>query len=128
MLHLLPVPRQVEHHDGAFLLTHNMCIVMENGGTLARTGAKQLQEEIVAACGMRMDVRVGKARAGDICLTIKPGESAQGYTLAVRAEGVSVHLQEYTGVIHGFMSFIGVADQADRAFAEVVKAVQVALK
>ncbi len=101
MLHLLPVPRQVEHHDGAFLLTHNMCIVMENGGTLARTGAKQLQEEIVAACGMRVDVRVGKARAGDIRLTIKPGESAQGYTLAVRTEGVSVVGHDEAGLLHG---------------------------
>ena len=39
MLHLLPVPRRVETHDGAFFLTPDMCIVLENGCELARTGA-----------------------------------------------------------------------------------------
>ena len=82
MLHLLPVPRRVETRDGSFLLTHDMCIVLENACDLGRTGAKQLQEEILSACGMQADIRVGKARTGDICLSVKAAEPAQGYALS----------------------------------------------
>jgi len=101
MLHLLPVPRQVTPCDGAFLLTHDMCIVLECGCELARTGAKQLQEEILRASGMQVDIRSGKARAGDICLAVQHAEPAQGYALAITAEGVSVTGHDEAGLLHG---------------------------
>ena len=101
MLHLLPVPRRVEVHDGAFFLTPDMCIVLENGCELARTGAKQLQAEILSACGMTVDIRIGKARVGDICLAMEMAEPAQGYALAITAEGVSVAGHDEAGLLHG---------------------------
>lgn len=101
MLHLLPVPRRVEYRDGAFLLTPDMCIVLENGGELARTGARQLQEEICTACGLRVDIRIGKARAGDIRLAVEVAEPAQGYALMVAEDGVSVIGHDEAGLLHG---------------------------
>ena len=101
MLHLLPVPRQVEYTDGAFWLTHDMCIVLENGGTMARTGAKQLQEEILQGSGMQADIRIGKARAGDIRLMVQKAEPVQGYSLAITAEGVSIIGHDEAGLLHG---------------------------
>ena len=101
MLHLLPIPRQVEHHDGAFGLTHDMCIVMENACELARTGAKQLQEEIRQSSGMQADIRIGKSRAGDVRLAVEPKEPAQGYTLAITAKGATVTGNDDAGLLHG---------------------------
>ena len=78
MLHLLPIPRHLELRDGAFSLTPDMCIVLEaNSGMLACTGARQLQEEVYAACGLHVDIRLGKARARDIHLSVEAAEPAQ---------------------------------------------------
>ena len=101
MLHLLPVPHRMESCDGAFSLTPDMCIVLEQGCQLARTGAKQLQEEIHAACGMQTDIRIGRARKGDICLATEAAEPAQGYTLAIAADGVHVTGNDEAGLLHG---------------------------
>lgn len=101
MLRLLPVPRLVETHQGAFLLTPDMCIVLENGCRLARTGAAQLQEEILSACGLRVDIRIGKARMGDICLRVESAEPAQGYALTVAAESVRITGHDDAGLLHG---------------------------
>lgn len=101
MLHLLPVPRRVEYREGAFSLTSDMCIVLEQGSTLARTGAKQLQEEIRAACGITVDIRIGKARKGDIRLAVEAAEPAQGYTLAITADGAAVSGNDEAGLLHG---------------------------
>ncbi len=101
MLHLLPIPRHLQFGEGAFSLTPDMCIVLESGCELARTGAKQLQEEILAACGMRVDIRIGKARAGDICLSVVKAEPAQGYSLVATAEGVTVFGHDEAGLLHG---------------------------
>ena len=101
MLHLLPVPRHVGKQDGVFLLTPDMCIVLESGGDLARTGSKQLQEEIATACGLTADIRIGKARPGDVCLAVENADPAQGYTLAITAEGVSIAGHDEAGLLHG---------------------------
>ena len=101
MLHLLPVPRRTEYLDGAFCLTHDSCIVLENACELARTGAKQLQEEILTACGTTAEIRIGKARNRDIRLAVEAAEPAQGYTLAISAEGVSVAGNDEAGLLHG---------------------------
>lgn len=112
MLHLLPVPRRVEYQNGAFLLTPDMCIVLENGGELARTGAKQLQEEIFSACGMTVDIRIGKARAGDIRLAVEAAEPAQGYALAITAGCVSVNGNDEAGLLHGVQTLRQVIRQS----------------
>ena len=112
MLHLLPVPRQLEYADGAFSLIHDSCIVLENACELARTGARQLQEEILSACGLRVDIRIGKARAGDIRLTVESAEPAQGYALHITAEGVSVAGNDEAGLLHGVQTLRQVIRQS----------------
>ena len=101
MLHLLPVPRRMEYDDGVFSLTPDMCIVLEQGSPLARTGAKQLQEEIRAACGMQAEIRIGRARMGDIRLAVEAAEPAQGYALAITVDGAEVTGNDEAGLLHG---------------------------
>ncbi len=99
---LLPKPRKIALGEGAFCLSPDACIVLTPFcGDLARTGAKQLQEEIRHACGVRLDVRIGSARAGDIWLTADDSEPAQGYELAVFPEGVTVCGCDEAGLLHG---------------------------
>lgn len=83
------------------MLTHDTCIVLENACQLARTGAKQLQEEILSASGMQTDIRIGKACAGDIRLAVVNAESAQGYALDITAEVVTVSGNDEAGLLHG---------------------------
>ena len=102
MLHLLPVPREVKPLDGAFSVTPDLCIVLEAGlGTLGRTGAKQLQEELFSACGLHVDVRMGAARAGDIRLCVKGDGPAQGYALAISESQAEVAGHDEAGLLHG---------------------------
>ncbi len=101
-MYLLPVPRQLRYEDGAFCLAPDICIVMtEDCGTLACTGAKQLQEEIRRACGLTMDIRRGRAQAGDIRLTVAAAQPAQGYKLRIAPEGVSLSGHDEAGLLHG---------------------------
>ena len=102
MLHLLPKPQKVDWLEDSFAITPDMCIVIAPGcGALARTGAKQLQAEIAAACGLTVDIRCGKARAGDISLAVKVAEPKQGYEFAINAEVVRIVGNDEAGLLHG---------------------------
>ena len=87
--------------QGAFELNLYTKIVLDwDPSELARTGAKQLCEEI-AACGLRVDVTCGAARSGDVFLTVQPGGKAQGYTLTITPEQVIVCGNDAAGLLHG---------------------------
>ncbi|MBQ3155809.1 MAG: beta-N-acetylhexosaminidase [Clostridia bacterium] len=102
MLHLLPVPRRLQWEEGVFSLAQELCIVVKKScGLLARTGAKQLQTEIREACGLTVEIRAGKACAGDIFLTVEADGPAQGYALSVSTEGVRLAGYDEAGLLHG---------------------------
>ena len=102
MLHLLPKPRRMDLQDGAFFITADMCIVIAPGcGELARTGARQLQEEIFSACGLHVDIRIGAARIGDVRLAVEAADPVQGYGLAISPEDVRVTGHDEAGLLHG---------------------------
>lgn len=102
MLHLLPIPRRLQFGEGAFSLTPDMCIVLTDGcGMLARTGAKRLQEEIRTACGLHVEIRIGAAQTGDICLSVEACEPAEGYLLTIAAERICVVGHDENGLLHG---------------------------
>ncbi len=102
MLHLLPKPQKVNRLESSFAITPDMCIVIAPGcGALARTGAKQLQAEIAAACGLAVDIRCGKACTGDISLEVQAVGPQQGYELAVNAENVCIVGNDEAGLLHG---------------------------
>ena len=102
MLHLLPKPKKVDWLDGSFDITPDMCIVIAHGcGALARTGAKQLQAEIAAACGLAVDIRCGKAREGDISLEVKAAQPQQGYNLVINSKAVCIGGNDEAGLLHG---------------------------
>lgn len=102
MLHLLPVPRCLVQGKGSFSLGADCCITLEQcSGLLARTAAKQLQEEIFSACGLPVDIRAGAARAGDICLKMTGGQPEQGYCLTIAGDGAAVTGNDEAGLLHG---------------------------
>ncbi len=99
---LLPNPRQIHQKEGVFCIAPDACIVLTAPcGDLARTGAKQLQTEIFRACGWKMDIRIGAARAGDLCLNVRFAEPAQGYELCIASSGVEVSGHDEAGLLHG---------------------------
>ena len=102
MLHLLPIPRQLEYQAGAFSIMPDMCIVLAEGcDALARTGARQLQQEILAACGLKADIRIGTARDGDIRLAVESAGSVQGYRLCIAGDGIRISGHDPAGLLHG---------------------------
>lgn len=82
----------------------------------------------------RLDPRASPLRADSLrglpSATVVTGdcdplvEEGNLYAQRLQQDGVSVLHREYPGVIHGFMSFIGMADRADEAFCDVVNAVR----
>lgn len=102
MLHLLPIPRQLEYQAGAFSIMPDMCIVLADGcEALARTGARQLQQEILAACGLKADIRIGTARDGDIRLAVESAGAVQGYRLCIAGDGIRISGHDPAGLLHG---------------------------
>ena len=100
-MYLLPIPRSMRMEQGAFELNLYTKIVLDwELSELARTGAKQLCEEI-AVCGLRVDITCGAARSGDVFLTVQPGGKAQGYTLTITPEQVTVCGNDAAGLLHG---------------------------
>lgn len=102
MLHLVPVPYGLVYEQGEFALRPGMCIVLEDScGDLARTGARQLQEEIRAATGMTAEIRRGEPYHGDICFAVNRVDCTQGYNLFVREDQVCVDGNDERGLLHG---------------------------
>ena len=91
-------------------------------------------DQYLPEAGLRKDPRAAPLRAANLsrlpaATVITAGydplnEEGNLYASALHEAGVNVHHREVPGVIHGFMSFIGVAEVADQALAEVVAAVQ----
>ncbi len=100
-MHLIPTPRHVEEHSGAFTLTLHSRIVLGHVSPLMRTAAAQLQQEIETACGLQADIIPGAARSGDLLLAVDDPLPAQGYRLVITAEGVSVTGGDENGLMHG---------------------------
>ncbi len=110
---LLPKPRKLTPGQGAFCLSPDACIVLEPGcGSLTRTGAKQLQEEIIHACGLSVDIRIGKARAGDIALTAGSDEPAQGYELRISSADATLFGHDEAGLLHGVQTLRQIVRQS----------------
>lgn len=102
MMYLLPAPKRLVMTEGFFPMTQEMCIVLQaESGPLARTGARQLQEEIRTACGFQAEIRMGESLPGDIRLSVEPGEPAQGYRLTIQATEISLIGNDEEGLLHG---------------------------
>ena len=101
MLHLLPQPRSLLMKEGAFVLSPDMRIGLEQAhyGT-RRVAAEQLQQEIADACGVQVAIGAGSEETGDILLTFGP-DAPQGYALDVAPHGVRVAARYRDGVLQG---------------------------
>ncbi len=100
MLHLLPVPESLVMGEETFTITPDSYIILSpRAGEVMRTAARQLKEEVRAACGLSLRVSIGKARKGDIILAASDA-APQSYTLAIEAEGITICGDE-AGVLHG---------------------------
>ncbi len=100
-LDLLPCPRKICEQDGLWAVTAETYIVLAPGaGRLMRTAAFQLKAEVAERTGLDLMVTCGQARQGDIRLEKTEGE-AQGYTLTISDEGVTIQGHDEAGVLHG---------------------------
>ncbi|MBQ7867032.1 MAG: family 20 glycosylhydrolase [Clostridia bacterium] len=100
-MYLLPVPQTLRMEEGLFSLKLDTKIVLDwELGTLARTGAKQLQDELRVSCGLTADILSGEGRKGDIFLTVCAAEPAQGYTLSISADGVTLKGNDEAGLLN----------------------------
>jgi len=102
MLHLLPSPKSLRMDEGFFVISPDGRIVLDAPwmGPM-RTAAEQLQQEIEAACGLKLEIAGGKAQKGDIRLCLSPEMEAAAYTLSITPEGVVVAGRFVTDVLTG---------------------------
>ena len=98
---LLPVPRSLQMQEGVFTLNLQTKIVLDwELDQLARTGARQLKEDLALYCGLTADVLSGEGRKGDIFLTVSKCEPAQGYTLVISEDGVTLTGNDAAGLLN----------------------------
>ncbi len=99
-LPLVPLPRQVEWHDGRFEIATDTCVVAGDDPVVQRIAA-QLADELGDALGHRPDV----VSTGDgIALQVHPGRAdlgAEGYELFVATDGVGIVAATAHGVWNG---------------------------
>ncbi len=101
MLHLLPVPQHMQMRQGAYPLMLDSYIVLPPmADSRMRVAAAQLQAEFEAGCGFAPAITCGKARPGDIALTLHEGP-AQGYELTIDPAGVTIAGGGPEGMLHG---------------------------
>ncbi len=100
-MYLLPVPKSLQKQEGVFTLKLDTKIVLDwEMPTLARTGAKQLKQDLAEYCGLTVDLLSGEGRKGDFFLTIVPAQPAQGYTLTIKEDGVTLCGNDAAGLLH----------------------------
>ena len=100
-MYLLPVPGSLVMQEGIFKLNLDSKIVLDwEMPQLARTGAKQLKQDIAAYCGVVLDVLSGEGRKGDLFLTISEREPAQGYTLTIAEDMITLCGNDAAGLLN----------------------------
>lgn len=148
---LAAVACQLAQREGGPAIAHQMLLYPVCDADLERESYRQLGHGYFLETEMmgwfwdlylpdeaqRLDPRACPLRAGSLrglpaATVVTAGcdpllEEGNLYAQRLDRDGVSVRHREYPGVIHGFMSFIGVADIADQALRDVVSAVQEAL-
>nr|WP_108870910.1 family 20 glycosylhydrolase [Tessaracoccus timonensis] len=102
-LSLVPLPAKVEEKEGQFLLTKDTLLVAPGEAAHA---AELFAARLRTATGFPLKV-VDKADAkGAIVMKVVPddkaaGTAAEGYTLSVRPDGVTITAPSAAGVFHG---------------------------
>ena len=111
-MYLLPVPRSLQMQEGFFKLNLDSKIVLDwELPTLGRTGAKQLKQEILASCGVSLDLLSGEGRKGDLFLTISECEPAQGYTLEITEDAVVLKGNDAAGLLNAVQTLRQIIQQ-----------------
>ncbi len=101
-MYLLPVPQNLCMKNGFFSLNPDTKIVLDwEMPAAARTGAKQLKQDLSRFCGLTADILSGDPREGDLFLSIASREPAQGYTLSVSPKCVALVGNDEAGLLHG---------------------------
>ncbi|MEG1775564.1 MAG: glycoside hydrolase family 20 zincin-like fold domain-containing protein [Clostridia bacterium] len=101
-MNYLPTPLNEQPLEGSFSIGLQTRIVLHaQTGELAKTGAKQLKEELHRFAGFEVPILRGEALNGDIALQLASGLPAQGYRLRVDPQGVTVAGADEAGLLHG---------------------------
>ena len=96
---LLPTPAEVRMWKGFFWLSPDTRIVIDQTGSEMHVMARQLQEEVERACGVRLMIVTGQSRPMDIVLRHAPDES-DAYKLMITEDSICI-TGETAGLRHG---------------------------
>lgn len=97
----LPQPQSLAYHEGAFLLTHQTVITLQNTLPSALLYAQMLRDEIEKETGLHLAILRGEPRASDIVLTQDASLPENTYHLLVKEGGVALRGGSDEAVCHG---------------------------
>lgn len=101
---LLPTPKSVRAGSDEFNITDRLAVVIDKSCIeSALAPARQLCDEIEAACRMRPEISAVAVKNPAITLSIVKGP-AQGYVLSISAKGVKVAGSDAAGLYYGIQT------------------------
>lgn len=111
---IIPAPAKIEFLAGGFLLDGRQGIICRNNEENA--AAKRLQAELKSRKGWELQLlRSGEKSPGVILLELDPHQKipAEGYTLEVASNGVSLHAASAAGLFYAVQSLLQMVDAQD---------------
>ncbi len=100
---LVPRPAELVMERGEFVLPDVLPIRVENNDAQASEIARALVRRVALACGRRLELATGRARAGELQLRLKPeaaSASAEGYRLEVTPKRMLLQAGQVAGLRH----------------------------
>jgi hexosaminidase len=110
----VPELRKWTAKEGTFTPSAQSRIIVASGNSELQAIAAQLSQDYTTLTGITPAVASGRAHSGDITLRIKGNKkaNAEGYTLTITADGVTIEGPTAAGVRHGAMTLLQLTEQS----------------
>ena len=100
----LPMPHSIKRGEGVFTLTWNTSLVLENTEPSALLYARMLRDAIGEFAGLKLSILRGKARRGDIRLTVDGSLPSDTYTVSVQPDSLTLRGGSDEALLHATMT------------------------
>ncbi len=128
-LPLIPMPAQVERHDGRFEITGDTVLSVPTGDTAALAAVQDLAARLQHTRSLKLGVRqesTASPHAIRMALTSDaPVTEPEGYALTVDGDGISLTARDSAGLFYGAMTLWQLLTPDDRHGAVAVPAMSV---
>ncbi len=102
---LIPVPKKITEHAGAFDLTGADVVVKYGADCRVAARGADLKADVEAATGETVRLRTSLAKPGEPCVFIEAGnKDGESYTLTVKEDGVTVTSGSAAGAFYGMQT------------------------